>query len=720
MSKTMLIGVDWEVRVAFLKDNTLESIYVDQYGKKEEYKGNIYKGIVEQVQPSINAAFVNIGLEKNAFLALDAVDYAAYIPKRTDKGGVTIQSVLSEKQEVIVQVVKDATLTKGACLTTFISIPGRYLVFSSSPTMMGISKRISNYREKTRLNKFVGDIVKTDNDNSVIIRTAAIGIASEELKQEYHNLKNQWLEILAKNNLYSDPVLLTKEQPFIAKVMRDYYTKDVDEIYVDDTNTFQAVQSYLEQNCASDLGKLQFYADKTSLFSHFNVEQGIQQLSERKVILPSGAHLVIDQAEALVAIDVNSASAKSNDTSETMFFQINIEAAQEAARQIRLRNLFGLIVIDFIDMQSAEQRRKIEETFKQHMSQDKAQHTIYSISRLGLLELSRQRLGQNLAGSALISCPSCKGVGKIVSFDTQINKILRQIKNKAQRGDFIKFTVYISSHLYEVIRAEKLNLFRSLEEEYAIKINIEEEKQLEFSDEAEIVTIRNHTQDSILEQNSSKPELKKPAELSTSFVFQDINTTEAEKNVVLNEFQKIQDSQKDTNSKNDTWNNQFLWKTPAMLEPKVSLAKNLPLKKDYLRQTKPHSQKNIPATNFRGNNFRSNNFRGNDKAKIRGDSRNQTISPRAFVPKPRAQQQEKVSIGGSIVGLLRSIFLKKNKEQEKITKPTTHSQTYQVRKKSATYRSSSSNFSHARRRISNRKPLYKDRPQRSKTNNSSY
>ena len=656
----MLVSVDWEIRVAFLNDNILEEIYIEHSGRKKEQKGNVYKGIVEQVQPSINAAFVNIGLEKNAFLALDTVDYSTYSPKNNTKKDISIQSVLEEKQEVLVQVTKDSTPTKGACLTTYISIPGRYLVLYSSPNMSGISKRILQQREKPRLNNFIkSTIKKNQTDHSIIIRTAAIGVPTKELEKEYLQLKKQWVDIIENSKIHSKPALIMKEKTFISKIIRDHYTNNIDKIYVDEKNTFQLVKEDLSQHHTAD-SKLQFYSEKTHLFSYFNIEQTIQQLSDRKVILSSGAYLVIDQTEALVAIDVNSGSAKSSGSVEEMIFQINIEAAQESARQVRLRNLSGLIVIDFIDMQSREQKRKIEDTLKSHFKEDKAQYTIHPISHLGLLELSRQKLGKNLPGSALTNCPSCKGLGKIISSDTQIHRILRQIKTKAQRGNYLDFTIYISNNLNKIIQESKMSLFQNLEKDYNIKINIEEESNFELSDEAEIIATRDETKP--IPEKIVNTKYLKTEKLSNNFLFGELNVTEQEKLQVLNNFEKIQ-QKNNAIPKKATIDNKYLWQN---IKPQAS--------KRYIPQ-RTHNQTKQNFTNISNIEQKRSPSTKNFEPQI---ARPNFKKIALIKKKPQGFLEETFNVIKNFFGV--------EKEISKTTQPTKRAHYYHIRQKDSTYK----------------------------------
>ena len=482
----MLISVDWEIRIAFLKNNVLEDYYHEQKGIEQGITGNIYTGIVEQVHPSINAAFVNIGLDRNAFLALDAVDYAVHPPKSSGREKITIDNVLKEKDEVLVQVIKDATDTKGASLSTFISLPGRYLVLSSTLDSDGISKKIVDNKEKIRFADFLEK--KSGNDHSIIVRTAGVGTPMKDIEKEYRWLKEQWLEIIQKSKAEKTPALIVSEQPLIIRAMRDYYHSDIDKVLVNETNAFEQVKDFLSHNYPDNIPTLQFYSDTVPLFYNFNIEAEIQLLAERKIILPCGGYIVIDQTEALVAIDVNSGSARSMDSVSKILFEINLEAAEEVARQIRLRNLSGLIVVDFIDMQNPSYRKKVEEVLFEAMRKDRSKHTIMPISELGLLEISRQRIGKTLVTSSMKICSTCKGRGSTFSLITQTNKILRQIQNKAQTGNFIGFSVYGSTELIAFLQEDSLHLLEDLEKQFDIKINVEADKQFFLADEAEIHT----------------------------------------------------------------------------------------------------------------------------------------------------------------------------------------------------------------------------------------
>ncbi len=562
----MLISVDWEIRIAFLKNNKLEDYYHEQKGMEEEITGNIYTGVVEQVHSSINAAFVNIGLEKNAFLALDSVDYAIHPPCVNEGEKITIDSVLKEKDVVLVQVLKDATDTKGASLSTFVSLPGRYLVLSSNIDSNGISKKIVDTKEKTRLVNFLEK--KNGSDHSVIVRTAAVGVPMKDIEREYRWLKKQWMEVVQKSKVTKNPALIISEQPLIIRTMRDHYHSDIDKILVNKADAFELVKDFLNQNYPDNISTLHFYNDTTPLFYNFNIEADVQLLAERKILLPCGGYIVIDQTEALVSIDVNSGSARSTDSVSKILFEINLEAAEEAARQIRLRNLSGLLVIDFIDMQNLVYRKKVEEVLVEAMKKDRSKHTIMPISELGLLEISRQKIGKNLATSSMEICSTCKGRGSTFSLITQTNKILRQIQNKAQTGNFAGFSIYGSPDLIGFLQKESISLLEEVEKQFDIKIVLEADKQFFLADEAEIHTEeREGGKKSTVALKPSVPseilatvipeKVSSDRGLAPHFLFKDVDVSNKK-----DTFKDFQEKSKGAEEK-DSIHNKYLWKTPS-------------------------------------------------------------------------------------------------------------------------------------------------------------
>ena len=533
-------------------------------------------------------------MEKNAFLALDAVDYAVHSPQVERGEKIAIDNVLKEKDTVLVQVIKDATDTKGASLSTFISLPGRYLVLSSTEDSNGISKKIIDNKEKIRLTDFLE--TNAEKDHSVIVRTASVGVPMKDIEREHRWLKKQWLEVIQKSKAAKGPSLIVSEQPLIVRAMRDYYHSDIDKILVNNKDAFELVKDFLSHNYPDNISTLHFYTDAVPLFYNFNIEADVQLLAERKIILPCGGYIIIDQTEALVAIDVNSGSARSSDSVSKMLFEINLEASEEVARQIRLRNLSGLIVIDFIDMQNPVYRKKVEEILTEAMKKDRSKHTIMPISELGLLEISRQRIGKTLVTSSMEICSTCKGRGSTFSLTTQTNKILRQIQNKAQTGNFAGFSIYGSLDLIDSLQKESINLLKELEQQFDIKITLEADKQFFLADEAEI-----HTEErkgmkkspAVAVETSMPTEIAKPVApkevdsgsgLASHFLFKNLDTSN-KKEV----FEDFQEKNKGTEKK-DPIHSKYLWEAPSTKD--VQKVEN---KKPTLSQ--PHKKKSFSTKN---------------------------------------------------------------------------------------------------------------------------
>ena len=470
---------------------------------------------------------------------------------------------------------KDATDTKGASLSTFICLPGRYLVLSSTQDADGISKKIIDNEEKKRLISFLEK--NKSNDHSIIVRTASVGTSMNDIEREYRWLKKQWQEIVQKSKTEKKPALIVSEQPLIIRAMRDYYHSDIDKILVNEKNAFEQVKDFLSHNYPDNIPTLHFYSDAVPLFYNFNIETETQLLAERKIILPCGGYIIIDQTEALVAIDVNSGSARSLNSVSKILFEINLEAAEEVARQIRLRNLSGLIVIDFIDMQNHIYRKKVEEVLIEAMKNDRSKHTIMPISELGLLEISRQRIGKTLVTSSMEICSTCKGRGSTFSLVTQTNKVLRQIQNKAQTGNFSVFSVYASPNLVTFLQTESLHLLKELEKRFDVKITLEADKQFFLADESEIYTEERKGKDKPLVSSASASaattitSITSPASsdtvtakkvnsdkgLASYFLFEDVDTSNKE-----DVFKDFQEKSKGVEEK-DPIHSKYLWQTSS-------------------------------------------------------------------------------------------------------------------------------------------------------------
>ena len=418
-----------ELRVAIVDGQTLIDLDIETLGK-EQRKGNIYTGTITRIEPSLEACFVDYGMDRHGFLPFKEVSRAYF--QDYEGGKVRIQDVLKEGMQVIVQVEKDERGNKGAALTTYISLAGRYLVLMpNNPRGGGVSRRIEG-EDRAELKEAMAQL-DVPHGMSLIARTAGIGRTSEELAWDFNYLLQLWRAIEEAAAAHPEPYLLFMESSLVIRAIRDYFRPDIGEILVDNPEVYEQVSEFMSYVMPNNLGRLKLYDDHIPLFSRLQIEQQIETVFSREVTLPSGGAIVIDHTEALVSVDVNSArSTRGADIEETAF-RTNMEAAEEVARQMRLRDLGGLVVIDFIDMEDAKHQREVENTLKDALKRDRARVQMGKLSKFGLLELSRQRLQPALAESSHIACPRCAGTGVIRSIESTALHVLRLIQDAAMK-----------------------------------------------------------------------------------------------------------------------------------------------------------------------------------------------------------------------------------------------------------------------------------------------
>lgn len=429
--KRMLINAAQpeEVRVALVDGQYLYDLDIEVPGRGQK-KANIYQGRVTRVEPSLEACFVEYGGDRHGFLPLRDISPTYHHREPAPGERLTINDALEEGQELIVQVEKEERGTKGAALTTYISLAGRYLVLMpNNPRAGGVSRRIEGTgREEIR--EFLGQLNIPDGCG-VIIRTAGVGRTLEQLQWDLDYLSRIWQAIGQAAANRPAPFLIYQESNVIIRALRDHYTNDIGEILVDDAKVYEEAQGFVKMVMPQQLSKLKFYDDSVPLLTRFQIESQIDAAYHRLVRLPSGGSLVIDTTEALVAIDVNSARAtQGSDINETAL-NTNLEAAEEIARQLRIRDIGGLIVIDFIDMGSMRHHREVEQKFNESLTLDRARLQVGRISRFGLLEMSRQRLRPSLGETVLERCPRCEGRGRIRSVESLAILVLRLIHEEA-------------------------------------------------------------------------------------------------------------------------------------------------------------------------------------------------------------------------------------------------------------------------------------------------
>ena len=445
-----------ELRVAIVDGQKLVDLDIES-ASREQRKSNIYKGIITRVEPSLEAAFVDYGEERHGFLPFKEVG-RSYFREGVDAGRARIQDALREGQELIVQVEKDERGTKGAALTTFISLAGRYLVLMpNNPRGGGVSRRVEG-EDRNELRDTV-DQLQVPDGMSVIARTAAIGRSAEELNWDLNYLLQLWQAVDgAARDSEKKPFLIYLESSLVIRAIRDYFQPDIGEILIDTEEIFEQAKSFMATVMPGNVGKVKLYRDDVPLFSRFQIEHQIESAYSRGVALPAGGAIVIDHTEALTAIDVNSARATRGGDIEETAYRTNLEAAVEVARQLRLRDLGGLIVIDVIDMESQRNQREVENRLREALRYDRARVQIGKISRFGLMELSRQRLQPSLEETAHISCPRCSGTGFIRGVESTALHVLRIIQEEAMKENtgavHAQVPVDVSSFLLNEKRAE--------------------------------------------------------------------------------------------------------------------------------------------------------------------------------------------------------------------------------------------------------------------------
>ena len=421
-----------ELRVALVDGQKLYDLSIE-IPSREQKKSNIYKGRVTRVEPSLEAAFVDYGAQRHGFLPLKEVSKDYFQAQNPSQGRMNIKDLLREGQELIVQVEKDERGNKGAALTTFISLAGRFLVLMpNNPRAGGVSRRIEG-EDREQMRDAMNGLVIPDSMGA-IVRTAGVGRSTEELQWDLNNLKTAWDAIVAVNDGRPAPFLIFQESDAVTRGLRDYFSDDVGECLIDDPEAFQKAQEYMQRFMPPDAQrKLKLYQDPVPLFTRYQIESQIESAYAHKVHLPSGGSLVIDHTEALVSVDINSARSTRGGDIEATARNTNLEAAEEIARQLRLRDIGGLIVIDFIDMESTANQRAVEDMLRDSVKMDRARIQLGRLSRFGLLELSRQRLRPALSETTHINCPRCSGMGNIRSVESMSLALLRLIGEEARK-----------------------------------------------------------------------------------------------------------------------------------------------------------------------------------------------------------------------------------------------------------------------------------------------
>jgi ribonuclease E len=451
-----------ELRVALVDGQKLYDLSIE-IPSREQKKSNIYKGRVTRVEPSLEAAFVEYGANRHGFLPLKEVSKEYFAAQPATGGRPNIKDMLREGQELVVQVEKEERGNKGAALTTFISLAGRFLVLMpNNPRAGGVSRRIEG-EDREQMRDAMNGLVIPDGMGA-IVRTAGVGRTTEELQWDLNNLKTAWDAIVAANDGKPAPFLIFQESDAVTRGLRDYFSDDVGECLIDDPVAFQKAQEYMQRFMPPDAQrKLKLYQDPVPLFTRYQIESQIESAYSHKVNLPSGGSLVIDHTEALVSIDINSARSTRGGDIEATARNTNLEAAEEIARQLRLRDIGGLIVIDFIDMESTANQRAVEDMLRDAVKMDRARIQLGRLSRFGLLELSRQRLRPALSETTHMNCPRCGGMGNIRSVESMSLALLRLIGEEARKERTGRVTTQVPVDVATYLMNEKREQLRQIE-----------------------------------------------------------------------------------------------------------------------------------------------------------------------------------------------------------------------------------------------------------------
>lgn len=491
MKRRMLMNVvdPEEVRVAIVGDRGVEELHVERGGVSFSH-GNVYKGKVQNIEPSLQAAFVDIGGEKNGFLHVSDIvpPYGGYDgilkrrrrKKQPEGKRLPIEDMLYKGQELLVQITRESLGHKGPSLTTYVSLPGRYLVLMPAVSKRGVSRKITNENERRELKKSLDELNPPDN-MGFIIRTAGMGRGKEELSHDLQYLLRLWEAIQKRTKKVKPPSSIYRESDLVIRGIRDYFYDDVEELLIDGEEECNRAVEFLKAVMPNYVDRASFYSDSDPLFHHYGVEKEIATLMNREVPLRSGGSIVVEQTEAMVTVDVNTGRFRKGDNTRETILAINMEAAEEVARQLKLRDLGGLVMVDFVDMDHASDRRKVEDKMREVMRRDRARVTIMPISPLGVMEMTRQRMRQSLRRALFSPCPSCGGSGYLKSADVLAVEFVRRLRAALQeRTGRLKVRMHPTVALS--VSNEKRAAIAALEEQTSSRVCIVGDNALAVSD----------------------------------------------------------------------------------------------------------------------------------------------------------------------------------------------------------------------------------------------
>src|SRR6476661_11080435 len=504
MKQEMLINVAQaeECRIAIVEDGLLEELYLER-SSQSNFAGNIYKGRIVNLEPSIQAAFVDFGVGRNGFLHVSDVEaqyfrQAGYDPDEIADGNYPgadiddgedepkrrkpmrgnrprfkppIQEIFKRGDEVLVQVIKEGIGTKGPTLSTYISIPGRYLVLMPALGRIGVSRKIENDEDRRRLRDILREL-NPPKGVGFIVRTAGTDRTKKELSRDLAYLLRLWKVIVRRIKKTTGPVDIYEESDMIIRTIRDIFTGDVDTIYIDEPKAFERAKEFLQIVMPRYVNRLKLYDGREPLFHKYKLDEEIAQINHRRVPLKGGGSLVIDQTEALVAIDVNSGSFRTDGSAEESAYQLNQIAAREIARQLRLRDLGGVVVNDFIDMRKERNRRNVEHTLRDAVKRDRARTKILRTSPFGLIEMTRQRIRPSIKRSVYKECPSCGGTGLVKSAESMAIEVVRKLISRSQSNQVVRIIVTVEEEVASYLNNKKRRDLVQLEQDNNVEVQI--------------------------------------------------------------------------------------------------------------------------------------------------------------------------------------------------------------------------------------------------------
>ncbi len=492
MKKEMLVNVlqPEESRIAVVEDGVLEELYVER-SSLESYVGNIYKGRIVNIEPSIQAAFVDFGVGRNGFMHVSDVEFQYYkhlqggngkssgrTPRgrkrpndRNERSKPPIQEIFKRGDEVLVQVIKEAVGTKGPTLSTYISIPGRYLVLMPGLQRVGVSRKIADDDLRKKLRTILEELDPPEG-LGFIIRTAGIDRTKKDLQRDLSYLLRLWRTIVRRLKKTTAPVDIYQENDMIIRTIRDIYNSELDAVWIDEEGAYQRAREFVKAVLPRHVNRIKHFDGKEPIFHKYDIEDEIARIQQRQVPLKGGGSIVIDQTEALVAIDVNSGNFRADNNAEETAFQVNLKAANEICRQLRLRDLGGVIVNDFIDMRDERHRRSVERTLREAIRRDRARIKVLRISPFGLIEMTRQRIRPSLKRSVFEDCPCCKGVGLVKTAESMAIEVIRMLLNTINRDEVAGIVVEIHEQVAYFLNNKKRRDIAMFEEQGSVKIDI--------------------------------------------------------------------------------------------------------------------------------------------------------------------------------------------------------------------------------------------------------